>query len=64
MEKIGGLYIKKSKKGETFLSGKIRNEKVLVFKNKRKESERHPDYVVMIPSDAPMDDNAQDEPPF
>jgi len=62
MEKIGGLYIKKSKKGETFLSGKIRDEKVLVFKNKRKESERHPDYVVMIPSEEAMDDNAQDEP--
>lgn len=48
MERIGGLYVKKSKKGETFLKGKIRDEKVLVFKNKKKENETHPDYNVMI----------------
>ena len=51
MEKIGGLYVKKTKKGETFLTGKIREEKGLVFKNKRKETEKHPDYVVMIPTE-------------
>lgn len=48
MEKIGGLYVKQSKKGETFLKGKIRDENVLVFKNKKKENEKHPDYNVVI----------------
>ena len=51
IKKIGGLYVKKTKKGETFLTGRIREEKVLVFKNKRKEMEKPPDYVVMIPTE-------------
>jgi len=33
------------------LTGRIREEKVLVFKDKRKETEKHPDYVVMIPTE-------------
>ena len=33
------------------MAGRIREEKVLVFKNKRKEKEKHPDYVVMIPTE-------------
>lgn len=61
MEKIGGLYVKQSKKGEVFLKGKIRDEKVLVFKNKKKENEKHPDYNVMIVVE---DDKGDDEAPF
>jgi hypothetical protein len=45
------LFWTKPKKGETFLTGKIREEGVMVFKNKRKETEKHPDYVVMIPTE-------------
>jgi len=49
------------KNNEAFLSGKIFDEKVLAFKNKRKESDRHPDYIVMAPAEEitpPSDDDA------
>ena len=49
MEKIGGLYIKKDKNDQEYFQGKIRDEKVFIFKNKRKEKETHPDYNVMVP---------------
>jgi hypothetical protein len=44
------VSLKKTEKGETFLTGKIRKERVMVLKNKRKETEKHPDYLVMIPT--------------
>ncbi len=61
MERIGGLYIKKSKEGNTYLSGKIREEKVLVFKNKNKKTDKHPDYVVMLPSEKEPGQEGQDQ---
>jgi len=43
---IGGLYIKKSKKGTTYLGGKINDVPVLIFKTKNKKTDKSPDYTV------------------
>lgn len=45
MEKIGALWIKDGKQGK-FMSGIIGGKPVLVFKNTRKNSPKHPDYEV------------------
>lgn len=45
-EKLGALWLKKSKNGEGFLTGEVSGVKVVVFKNKYKETEAHPDYIV------------------
>lgn len=50
MKSIGGLWKKKSKNGETYLSGKVNGAPVLVFVNKRKETnEKAPDFNVYEP---------------
>lgn len=43
---IGGLYITKSKKGTTYLKGKINDVPVLIFKTKTKKTDKSPDYTV------------------
>lgn len=45
---IGALWTKKSKKGTTYLSGKIDGRNVVVFKNGDKTDEKHPDYRVLL----------------
>ncbi len=45
-EKIGALWLKKDKNGQDFFSGIIGGKSVLVFKNKYKEANNHPDYLV------------------
>lgn len=42
----GGLWIRKSAKGETYMTGTLGGVKVLIFKNKRKRNERDPDYTL------------------
>ena len=48
---IGGIWSKKSQKGEEYLSGSIEIEGVkhrfVAFKNKYKKSDNHPDYTIM-----------------
>lgn len=46
LEKIGALWMKTSKKGVAFLSGKIGEQQVVVFGVKNKRSSRHPDYEI------------------
>ena len=47
---IGGLWLKTSEKGNKFMSGSIEIEgvkhKFVVFKNKYKQGDTHPDYVI------------------
>ncbi len=46
MEKIGSLWIKKDKNGNPFMSGIVGGKSVLIFKNTRKQDQKHPDYEV------------------
>lgn len=50
--KIGALWLKTSPKGEKYMSGQIElnGEKIrlAVFKNSKKELEKHPDYNILL----------------
>ena len=46
MEKCGALWIKKDRNGQEFYSGTINGISVMIFKNKYKETAKHPDYIV------------------
>jgi hypothetical protein len=49
MIKLGGLWSGKDKEGNTFLSGKLSPQvKILIFKNKYRESENHPTHVMYL----------------
>ncbi|MBK9272775.1 MAG: hypothetical protein IPM48_14415 [Saprospiraceae bacterium] len=51
-QKVGVLWEKKSPKGEVYFSGEIivngRPVKIVVFKNGHKETEKHPDYRILL----------------
>lgn len=54
---IGALWQKVSKNGKTYLSGTINGQRVVVFKNERKqEGERTPDWRIY--PETPRDDAA------
>ena len=46
--KIGGVWENKTKAGDTYLAGTFGFAKVLIFANKYKETDKHPDYNVYI----------------
>ncbi len=49
MIKLGGLWSGKDKDGNTFLSGKLSPQvKILIFKNKYRESENHPTHIMYL----------------
>lgn len=49
MIKLGGLWSGKDKEVNTFLSGKLSPQvKILIFKNKYRESENHPTHVMYL----------------
>jgi uncharacterized protein (DUF736 family) len=45
---IGALWLKTSPKGQPYMSGKIDGKAVVIFKNKKKTNEKHPDYRVLL----------------
>ncbi len=51
-KKIGALWLKTSKDGETFYSGVIEDLRgdipIVVFQNNRKEKENQPDYNIVL----------------
>ena len=62
-EEQGALWVRKSKQGNSFLSGSIKTEsgeelKVVVFKNSYKqEGSNQPDYRVYLDESTPVDAN-------
>lgn len=44
-EKIGALWLKSSSRGDYF-TGEINGQKIVVFANGYKQSEKHPDWIV------------------
>ena len=51
-KKIGALWLKMSKEGETFYSGVIQDLRgdipIVVFQNNRKENEKQPDFNIVL----------------
>jgi len=57
---IGALWIGETKTGEMYLNGKMGRAKLLVFRNKFKDTDRHPDYKVYVTNPERQDqDRAQ-----
>jgi len=46
LEKCGALWQKNDKNGQPYFSGVIGGKSVIVFKNKYKQQNNHPDYLV------------------
>ncbi|MEO5348840.1 MAG: DUF736 domain-containing protein [Magnetococcus sp. YQC-3] len=46
--KIGAIWEKTSKKGDTFFSGKFGDAQLLILKNNSKKSDKSPDYLVYV----------------
>lgn len=67
MTKLGALWIKTGKKGK-FMSGVIKIDdvetKIVVFKNDRKESDKHPDYNIMLSEERKQVADDDDDNPF
>ena len=70
LKKVGALWLKE-KDGSKYMSGKLTEgiaagAQVLVYRNKYKKDEKHPDYTLHIIEDdqpAPRDDYRQTGPP-
>ena len=45
-DKVGALWARTSSKGTKYFSGEINGQKVVVFANGRKDSDKHPDWHV------------------
>ena len=60
-EKLSGLWINKTKAGETYFSGKNDGFKYVIFKNGFKEKENQPDYVLYR---EPVESQNPVDPPF
>ena len=56
---IGALWLKE-RDGKKWLSGKIDGKSVVVFRNERKNSEKQPDYRVLLAKK--KEEQAQGEP--
>lgn len=64
--KIGALWLKTTPKGEKYMSGQIElnGEKIrlAVFKNSKKELEKHPDYNILLSGQQNQQQSASPEP--
>lgn len=64
--KIGALWLKTTPKGERYMSGQIElnGEKIrlAVFKNSKKELEKHPDYNILLSGQQSQQQSASPEP--
>ena len=46
LEKLGALWLNTSGKGVKYMTGKIGEQRIVVFKVKEKRSDKHPDYEI------------------
>lgn len=64
--KIGALWLKTTPKGERYMSGQIElnGEKIrlAVFKNSKKELEKHPDYNILLSGQQSQQQSVSPEP--
>lgn len=66
-QNAGALWLKVSKNGLTFMSGVIeiagQKHKIVVFKNKQKKTDKHPDYQILLSEDRQQGQQRQEQPP-
>jgi hypothetical protein len=62
LNKLTGLWVNKSKDGNTYLKGKIGDTDILIFKNKFKKEAKHPDWTLFTSkNDQDFDSELQKE---
>lgn len=49
--RLGGLWLHRSKHGTEYLSGRLGQARLLVFRNDRKRDDGQPDYVMYLAED-------------
>jgi hypothetical protein len=49
-----GLWMKKTQKGETMMTGTWEGDTIMVFKNSYKTEEKHPDYIIKFKKKTPF----------
>ena len=65
MNKLGGLWQNKDKNGNTYFSGKVNDQKIIIFKNKQKqEGETYPDWIVYESESKKEEKQKEEDPPF
>lgn len=45
---LSGLWLNESSNGDTYMNGYLGSARLLVFKNKHKTEDKHPDYVLYV----------------
>lgn len=63
MIQLTGLWINTSANGESYMVGYLGNTKVLIFKNRYKTDDKHPDYTLNI-APKQVDNENNNAPPF
>ena len=61
---MGALWLRKSKSGKTYMSGKFGNTSIQVFKNEKKTADNQPDYRITMEvevNEAPNSNTSQAE---
>lgn len=61
MVQLTGMWLNESASGEKYMKGKLNGNDVLLFKNKHKTEDKHPDYVLYL---APYQKREEEENPF
>lgn len=64
MLQVTGLWLNEAQSGEKYMIGYLGNMRVLIFKNRYKTEEKHPDYVMNFAAKTIEQTGGNDEPPF
>jgi len=63
MIQLAAFWKKTSKNDRTYYQGKLGNGRLLLFKNEKKETEKHPDLILyMVPENEKKEDRDQVNP--
>ena len=64
MIQVTGLWLNDSKTGQKFMKGYMGNMTVLIFANKFKENDSHPDFIMYFSEKQKREESTKDENPF
>lgn len=63
MIKMGAFWLSESKSGEKYFSGYLNGAKLMIFKNKHKTEDKHPDYIMYLAPNPKENDGAAKQEP-